>query len=605
MIVPLLWIAAFVFSLPLVEPHAIARALSVTCALGAAGATVWQYGVPRLSPLVITAGLFWVLAAVSVVFSTAPYVSLMALATFSLMPLSALAFIAAPERALRVAAGGVGAVLGALALWAMAQHLFFTDMLVFGQVRHPFANPNSYAVLLALGVFPALGAAAGINGRGRAALMLLAALLAAAVMVIGGRSVALLLVLAGIVFFVMTRSGGAGRRAAVVLAVAVCAGVLLALAGDNPPIMRMLHGADGEAAGFGRLPLWQGAAAMFLDHPVAGTGIGTFALYYPAYRLSGDVASGGYMAHSDPLQFTAEMGGAAAVLFYAFIALCLLRMKKSWAGVSNKAWAAGCLCGLGILVVHSHVDFNFYTAPILCAAGLTLAAWYRAVDGGVVVPRLPVRAGALVVMTAFFVLMQGLFIAEHQIVTARTMVMNGDMDGFGAQVNAANKTGFGMNAQAYVMAATMPIGLMHGAPQADRPALYAQAMGLLMQAEKRNARLVAVPYYRAQVSALHQPDGEKTPEQWLRAALALNPQHTESRVLLGQRLRAAGDGDEAYAVLKAGLNWPYGTAAARDYYDELGAQALMRKDMETFNRMSAAARQLDERLALPLWMAVP
>jgi hypothetical protein len=48
------------------------------------------------------------------------------------------------------------------------------------------------------------------------------------------------------------------------------------------------------------------------------TGIGTFYLYYPAVN-TGDYFSTGRMAHSDPLQFWAEMGVLAPLLFYGFI----------------------------------------------------------------------------------------------------------------------------------------------------------------------------------------------------------------------------------------------------------------------------------------------
>ena len=604
MIIPLLWIAAFVFSLPLVEPHAVARLLAVTCTLGAAGVTVWRHGVPRLSPVVIAAGLFWALAAVSVCFSAAPAVSLMALGTFSLMPLSALAFIAAPERALRLAACGAGLVLAVLALWAISQCLFFTDMLVFGQVRHPFGNPNSYAALLALGVFPALGAAARAAGRGRVLCWLLAGLLVCGVVVIGGRAVTLLLLPTAALFFVLLRGSSLVRTAGLMIAAGVLTGFLIALTMEASPIMRLFHGDGdgGEGALFGRAPIWQGALAIFAAHPWTGTGIGIFAQYYPAYRLPADIASGGYMAHSDPLQFAVEMGAAAPLLFYGFLIAAVMRMKRAWKGATHGPWLAGLFCGLGLLAAHCHFDFDLYTAPVLCRAGLMLAVLYRETGAEVAAVHPVARAGALAALTAAFVLLQGLFIAEHQGALARAAAMKGDMETFGAQVNNAHNSGFGMNAQAYVLAATMPIGLMHGAPQANRPALYAQAMAMLARAEKRHGRLVAVPYYRAQAAALYRPADARAAEDWLRAALALNPQHTESRVLLAQRLRAAGQADEAYDVLKKGLNWPYGTPAARHYYDELGAQALMRKDMDTYSRMSAAAKRLEERLALPAWM---
>ncbi len=591
MLLPFLWIAAFIFSLPLFEAAEIARLLAVTCAVFAAGLTVVCYGVPRWSAVVAAGAAFWALAAVSVALSDIPYLSFIAFCTFSLMPLSAVAFVAAPERAVRVAAAGAGLVLGALALWAVAQYLFFKDMLVFGQVRAPFASPNSYAALLAAGIFPALGAAMTVKGRGRAALLLLAGLLACAVVVIGSRAVTVLLLPGLVLFWILSRGNGGGMRGAVtVVAAGMIAGLLVALTGESAAVLRTVD-AEGAGALFGRGAVWQGALAMVRDHALTGTGMGMFSQYYPAYRLAADTASGGYMAHSDPLQFAAEMGVFAPVLFYAFIGAALWRMAR---GGHMNGWGAGVVAGLGVIVAHAHVDFDFYVASILCLSGLMLGAWYRQAGAEVVAPR--GRAVVLVPMAAALLLLQGLLIADYHTGQARAAALRGDMDVFGAHVNDANRKGFGMDAQAYAMAATVPMGLMHGAAMKARPALYDQAAGLLDRAGAANPRLVTVPFYRAKLAALYTPDGARTVEEWLGDALALNPQHTPSRVMLAQRLQAAGRADESYAVLLAGLDWNYGTAEAQEFYDEVGMQALKRRDMDTFRRMSEGANALQGRL---------
>lgn len=595
MLLPFLWIAAFLFSLPLVEPYEIARLLAVTCAVFAAGLTVVRHGVPSWSPVVVAGALFWALAALSAGLSDIRYLSFVGLGTFSLMPLSALAFAAAPERALRVAGIVAGVMLGALALWAVAQFVWLRDMLVFGQVRWPFASPNSYAALLAMGVFPALGVAAGLAGWRRMALLALAVLLAAAVVVIGSRAVTFLLLPAGLLFVWMTR--GAAMKfvpaTGAVLLAALAMGLLVVWGKPDAGIMRFLQG-DATDAFFGRGPIWQAALAMAADHAVHGTGIGTFSQYYPAYRLAADTSSGGYMVHNDPLQFAVEMGLAGPVLFYAFLLLAARRTMR--AAVSPLG--AGVFCALGLAVAHAHVDFDFYVASILCLAGLMLAVWYRETGGGVVM--LP-RVGwlALVPLAGLVLLLQGLLIADNHVRDARGRIAAGDMDGFAAHINAAADKGFGMNAQAYVMAAGLPIGSMHGARLSDRPALYAQAAGLLDKAQARNPRTVSVPYYRAQLAALHRPDGDPGAEEWLRRGLALNPQHTPSRLMLSRRLRGAGQKDAAYEVLCAGLDWTYGTAEAHEFYEELGVQALLRQDMATYGRMTAAAQALDWRLLAP------
>ncbi|MBU0859508.1 MAG: hypothetical protein KJ667_06195, partial [Alphaproteobacteria bacterium] len=257
MLLPFIWIAAFFFSLPLVEPYEIARLLGVLCAGGAFVYAFWTgaAGLPR-SPVLAVAGLFWVLTGISVAFSAVPFVSFVAFCSFSLLPLSALCFLCAPDRvrAINRAAAGAGVILAALALWAVGQYLFVPDMLVYGQVRYPFANPNSYAALMAAGVFPALGVMCSAGTRNvRIAAGALAVLLLVAVMVIGGRAVPLALVAVLIVFVMMVpRLSWRGRGGIVLLmAGAMALGTAIAVMGGAAAIARLDHNMLGTAL-FGR-----------------------------------------------------------------------------------------------------------------------------------------------------------------------------------------------------------------------------------------------------------------------------------------------------------------------------------------------------------------
>jgi O-antigen ligase len=624
MIVALLWFLSFFLALPLIEPEEYARLGAVTCALlaaawplarGLAGDGVRLPG----GAAALAAGLFWCAVAASILWSPAPYISIIAFFSFSLMPLAALGFLLLPvaerARALRAAAGLAGAALGALALWAIVQYAFLPDMLVHGQPRHPFANPNSYAALLALGVLPAL--ASCLTARrfaARAAAAGLALLLVAGVMVIGGRAVPFVLLGALAVFVAMTFASwrtraGAGTLAGGAVAAGVALAVLFSIGGDHGAI-RVLRVLPDAATVAGRWPIWQAGWAMIRDHLWTGTGIGTFFLYYPAYRLPADTASGGYMMHNDPLQFWAETGIAGFILFYAFVAAALVRMARRWPSMAagpDRTMTAALFCTLGAVVIHAHGDFDFYTGAILSLCGLGLAWWHTLTAADAAEPalrrpaRLPGTAGyalGLLPVIGCVFLLQGLLLSERTADSARLMAMIGQVDKFAAAVNRADHMGFGLNARPYVMAATVPLGVLEapdgGPAAAEREKLRLQAAGLLGRAEARNARLVAVPYYRARLALAAEGDYAAA-ERFLRQALALNPQHLPSRMMLADVLQHQKRPDESYAILKGGLDWPYRTHDPRDYYQLTAIRALQRDDKDIFTRVQALTAAAERR----------
>lgn len=614
-----LWLGAFFFSLPLIEPYEIGRLLAVLCAVaGVAAAACPALGgadglrLPRAGVLAI-GGLFWALTGLSAALSEVRYISFISFCTFSLMPLSALLFLWARDGRRAMAGAGVaaGAVLGVLALWALAQYFIFTDMLVYGQVRAPFANPNAYAALLAAGVLPALGVALTGVGRARAAAFALAALLIVAVMVIGGRAVPLAL-LGGTVVFALMMPGSARVRGGALFFVALvmAAGTALALLGnEGAAIGRMVTGAPGEASWFGRGPIWAAALAIAGDHPWTGTGIGTFFLYYPQYRLPADQVSAGIMAHSDPLQFWAELGTAGPILFYGFIAAALWRVRRGWARRSVPMLAS--FCALGVLVVHTHGDFDFYSAPVLCLAGLLLAHWFVAStpegEGAWILRARPVVAlpVCLLAAGALLFMLQGVLFSEMQARTARALALRGDMEGFSRSVNAANASGFGMNARPYMMAATIPLGHLETAAATmtleEKQAQYETATGLLDRAEGLNPRLPGIPFYRARLLALYRPAGAPAPEDVLQLALRLDPQHLPSRMMLVERLHKAGRKDEAYMVMRDGLKWPHRLHDTTDFLEILGARALIRDDEQAYGQVLVKLKAEEEGRDPPAW----
>jgi len=111
-----------------------------------------------------------------------------------------------------------------------------------------------------------------------------------------------------------------------------------------------------------RASMRHGAWRIFLDHPVLGTGLGTFETVYPPYETlyDGKVVD---HAHNDYLETLAETGIAGGLCCAWFIGLLLVAGLRSlqepnisFASALRLAGLTGC-CGV---LVHSLVDFNLH-----------------------------------------------------------------------------------------------------------------------------------------------------------------------------------------------------------------------------------------------------
>jgi O-antigen ligase len=124
-----------------------------------------------------------------------------------------------------------------------------------------------------------------------------------------------------------------------------------------------------------RLLLWQSALHMALAHSFSGTGWGTFASYYPAYRSPLENTTAGLYAHNDYIQLAAEGGMLALLLQLSIMLGSLFQLKRSFAQVTNAAMleSVALLLGALALFIHAGVNFIFYYAFMNILAGLYLA----------------------------------------------------------------------------------------------------------------------------------------------------------------------------------------------------------------------------------------
>lgn len=124
-----------------------------------------------------------------------------------------------------------------------------------------------------------------------------------------------------------------------------------------------------------RLQLWKSAAEITRDHPFFGTGWGTFAASYPAYRDPEENTTAGLYAHNDYIQLASEGGMPALILLLGIFACLLLQLKRSLSMTQNPdaLEATGLLLGVLALFIHAGVNFIFYFAFMNILTGVLAA----------------------------------------------------------------------------------------------------------------------------------------------------------------------------------------------------------------------------------------
>lgn len=228
-----------------------------------------------------------------------------------------------------------------------------------------FGNHNHLAGSLEMAIPLLLGLClAGLRRFWLAVLLLLAALLATAWLLSLSRG-GWIGLLAGLGFMGLAlaeKQKVKGRRLlAIIAALAVVSAVVLI--GSTPAVERLLTAETGTDDGSlqSRLVVWQAVLAMLRDHPLLGTGPGTFATVFTQYQPPGMLVRF-FQAHNDYLHFLAETGIAmAAVIAWLVAAVFRKGMARLYSPSRLQSGIAlGAMGGLVAILVHSVFDFNLH-----------------------------------------------------------------------------------------------------------------------------------------------------------------------------------------------------------------------------------------------------
>ena len=155
-----------------------------------------------------------------------------------------------------------------------------------------------------------------------------------------------------------------GRSTIAIIVLALAGGFLtmvLIVLSTTPVVERILtlSERDPEVNMYSRLVGWRGVINMINDHPLLGTGPGTFATIYTQYQPPG-LARRRFYAHNDYLQFISEIGLAAAVVIVWMIIALFRKGFKKLGSPSRlvRGTTLGAMAAITAILVHSFGDFN-------------------------------------------------------------------------------------------------------------------------------------------------------------------------------------------------------------------------------------------------------
>ncbi|MDA8152674.1 MAG: O-antigen ligase family protein [Acidithiobacillus sp.] len=312
-------------------------------------------------------------------------------------------------------------VLSGMALWQyyhwMGQGINWTGL----RPQGPLLDTNSFAAWLNLLFFPLLAvyfvrdAKRGVRLlERRIDLLGLFYLLTIAVLLLAffstGSRGGLLAWLCTVPFALwgLRRQAGAASRWWMIFGLVILAFALMNYAKGYDILGHLAPGyIDHNSSTVARGLMWIATWHIFQSHPWLGTGLGSYFLYYPAYRLPGELASAGTYAHNDYIEYLAEGGlinlgfllAFAGSLMYALYKLLYKAGRSLHLPEERRLEALGLVLGVFAITGHALGNFIFYNLPLSLLAGLFLArAWriygYRG-DTAPLLPRIGIHHGVI------------------------------------------------------------------------------------------------------------------------------------------------------------------------------------------------------------------
>ncbi|HTS11326.1 MAG TPA: O-antigen ligase family protein [Candidatus Limnocylindrales bacterium] len=129
-----------------------------------------------------------------------------------------------------------------------------------------------------------------------------------------------------------------------------------------PALNRFTTIGDEFSGAESRLSMWPGTLKLIGEHPLLGTGLGTFPVVYTQVQTT-FVTKFVNHAHNDYLEFASDLGIPAALLLFGSILFVLARAVRNSRGGESRYRHAMCLACAGsiaAILLHSLTDFNLH-----------------------------------------------------------------------------------------------------------------------------------------------------------------------------------------------------------------------------------------------------
>lgn len=530
---------------------------------------------------------FWLWVVVSMFWSTIPYVSTMFCIIISLLPAFFAVCIMArqAEEWTRVHGLALWLALGSFAVWALVQFLFMYEQ--YGpRIHHPMLNPNNLAGLFNMGIFPAIGLFFLAKRKPYVVLAGLAVAVFYGALVVtqsrGGFYSFIVSLAVFLPFAIFKNPEGVPWKKIGFLVTAVLLIPLLGNLYNQGALSENLvstNALTNTRSLEDRFYLWESTLEMMKDHFWLGTGLASFYFYYPRYRLPLD-RSDGFFAHMDPLQFGAEMGVMAPILFYGALLCILFRtikaVKKAGPDLRKRLEIIAPFCGMLALTGHTHLSFHLYMPGILLPLSGLLAYWYLAseraigdaADRKIWKPAgkgrwLSAGALALIILLACGWMVRTAA-ATYMLGQSQVKMRENQREEAERLLKLAGIVAPDSQGRYYEYEARFLIArVWQNAQNIDKEEarkIYEKALYYLDEAEKRNPAFTSTWDLRARlyyaVDGVVIDDGYEKATALLHKVIDNNPLAADSRIGLSNIYKSRGEFRKALQVLESGIQWP-------------------------------------------------
>src|SRR6266404_4326891 len=178
--------------------------------------------------------------------------------------------------------------------------------------------------------------------------------------------------------FALAGSSSLSKRTRAAVAVLFFLGVagMVLWVGSDPAVRRFeTLGHEYTPTGQNRISIWRDTLTLIHQHPLFGTGLGTFSVAYTSVQSTFLTLLVDH-AHCDYLEVVSELGLPGGILVFGSIFWIFARTVRRYRKTEDRFEAAvclGCMGSIAAILVHSMADFNLYIPANALVFTVTLA----------------------------------------------------------------------------------------------------------------------------------------------------------------------------------------------------------------------------------------